>query len=250
MALFSFWPLSRDFSLYESSPFDANADLPPSPPHLHYAGMLAICPLTVPYPRPAALYPSAPFFCIWLLVPVYFLPLMGHILLEPIALLFCAKLLVVFNTGPLLTRRFLGSLSKAVFIFIWRPHPNRQCSIHVFFTYWDHSSPLCNPRAFRHKHSAFWLPLRCPHFGFHALFFILFAKPFNFHTYHNDQFLSPCPPRSFGLSPRGFAVFSYLHGPGARHVCWVYLRPSNEALIFSHWRSGIFCTVDARGRAA
>ena len=132
--------------------------------------MIAIGLISIPNPRPAALYLSALLFRTWLMVPVHIFPSLGHMLLEPIALLLCAKLSAVFNTSPFLTCRFLGPLSKAVFVLFWRPHPNRQCSLQVFFNSTDHTSPLCDLRP---RHSAFWLPLRCHHFL--ALFFILCA---------------------------------------------------------------------------
>ena len=216
------------------------APISPPPPLLHYAGMMIACLIPLTNPRPAALY-ILRFSRTRLLVLEHVPLLKGSILQEPLATLSHAKFFTAFFLSPFFTSWFLGSLSKAALSIIWRPHFTWQCFFHMLLFIMDLKSPLCSLTP---DISAYWLPLRCPQNLF--IFSILF---FNFHTYYNEQFLSPNPPRSLGLSPRGFAVFS-LHGPGVCHVCWVPPLPSYEGLFLCHWRSGIFCTADARGRAA
>ena len=129
MALFLFWPLSRESSLDELSPFDSHAKISPSPPCLPFFCMwMATCPLPYSGPRPAALHATC-LICTGLLYLSLVLLLAfctQH--LEPHAYYFyiapfrpsCADFPLVSYLSPSLASCFPGSSLKASFVSVWR----------------------------------------------------------------------------------------------------------------------------------
>jgi len=254
IALLLFWPPSREPSLHENSPLFHSAEPSPSPPCLPFLlWWVAARPLLNYDLRPAA---SVAFYfaCTGLLVfKLDFLLDYSSTLWESHACLLDATFSSVFHLSPHFYSCFLGSFLKAGLILFWRffftrhyslidvhlsnscPRRPTCCLVPAILSYGFEPSGLANRR-----------PLRCL-----KSIFIFLSVFLNLHTYYNEQSFPPSP---LGLlaSRRGGLRSFYLHGPGVCHVRWVPPPPSYEGFLcfLCHWRSGIFCTADARARAA